>query len=100
MDSYMLRSVSGSTEREGMVPNVGSAGNPQRFLPTATGGNSRFFDTEFKILNSVANRLGPSSSVRGVINMHSELPVCSSCSSVMSQFRDAFPNIALNVSTG
>jgi hypothetical protein len=99
--SYLLRSVSGATGRPGMVPGVGSPGNPQRFLPTATGSNNRFSDTEFKILNSIANKLGPSSSsVRGTITLYSELPVCSSCSSVISQFSAAFPNVVLNVTTG
>ena len=97
----MLSSVSGDAERAGTVPTVGSEGNPQRFIPQATGSNTRFSDTEFKLLNSIANRLGPSSdSITGTINLHSELPMCDSCSSVVSQFRDMFPGIDLNVTTG
>ncbi|MEU6217225.1 polymorphic toxin-type HINT domain-containing protein [Streptomyces sp. NPDC047022] len=100
-DSYVLSSVSGDAERAGTVPTVGSEGNPQRFIPQATGSNTRFSDTEFKLLNSIANRLGPSSdSIAGTINLHSELPMCDSCSSVVSQFRDMFPGIDLNVTTG
>ncbi|MFE9559292.1 RHS repeat-associated core domain-containing protein [Streptomyces sp. NPDC006703] len=100
-DSYVLRSVSGDAERAGTVPTVGSHGNPQRFMPQTTGSNTRFSDTEFKLLNHIANRLGPSSeSITGTINLHSELPLCPSCSSVVSQFRGAFPNIQFNVTTG
>jgi hypothetical protein len=99
--SYLVRSISGAASRPGMVPAVGAPGNPQRFLPTATGSNNRFSDTEFKLLNSIANKLGPASSgVRGTVNLYSELPVCASCSSIISQFREAFPNVVLNVTTG
>jgi RHS repeat-associated protein len=100
-DPYVLSSVSGDAERAGTVPSVGSPGNPQRFIPQVTGNNTRFSDTEFKLLNSIANRLGPSSdSITGTIHLHSELPMCDSCSSVVSQFRETFPNIDLNVTTG
>ncbi|NLT57113.1 MAG: hypothetical protein GXX79_21635 [Actinomycetales bacterium] len=100
-DSYVAASVSGVAERMGTVSNVGTKGNPQRFIPTATGGNSRFYDSEYKLLNHVANRLGPSSSkVTGSINLHSELPVCASCSSVVGQFQQAFPGIRINITTG
>ncbi|WP_167219214.1 deaminase domain-containing protein [Kribbella shirazensis] len=71
-------------------------------MPTASGAtNNRFTDTELKILNQTANNLGPSSSsVRGTINLHSELTVCSSCNSVISVFRAAFPDVVVNVTTG
>jgi RHS repeat-associated protein len=92
--------VSGAASRAGMVPNVGSAGNLQRFVPTATGNNARYFDSEFKLLNYAANQLGPSSNVGGVLRLHSELPVCSSCSSVINQFTSAYPNIRIFITTG
>ncbi|WP_158632658.1 deaminase domain-containing protein [Amycolatopsis sp. WAC 01416] len=83
------------------MAEVGSAGNPQRFIPQATGGNTRFSDTEFKLLNQTANRIGQSSPhVRGTINLHTDFAVCTSCSSVISQFRDAFPGVRLNLTTG
>ncbi|MGH3377843.1 MAG: deaminase domain-containing protein [Actinoallomurus sp.] len=45
-----------------------------------------FDDTEFKLLNYIANRLGPSSSsVSGSVRMYSELPACRSCSPVINQ---------------
>jgi hypothetical protein len=99
--SYVLRSVSGSAERAGSVSEVGTEGNPQRFIPQATGSNARFSDTEFKLLNQIANNLGPSSdSVSGSVNLYSELPLCASCSSVAGQFQESFPNIDLNITTG
>jgi RHS repeat-associated protein len=97
----LLLSVSGQAERAGTVPGIGAAGNPQRFIPTATGVNNRFADSEFKLLNFVANRLGASSdTVSGTIDLHSELPVCTSCGSVIGQFQRAFPNVTVNVTTG
>ncbi len=92
--------VSGAAARPGTVLNVRASGNVQRFVPTATEANSRFFDAEFKLLNYAANILGPSSEVSGVIRLHTELPVCTSCGSVIDQFRSAYPNIQLIVTTG
>jgi hypothetical protein len=96
-----MAAVSGRNGPAGTVEGVGSPGNPQRYVPTATGNNARFHDTEIKILNRLANDLGPaSSSWRGGVNLHSELPVCPSCASVIEQFRRDFPNIAVNVTEG
>ncbi|MEV4081146.1 deaminase domain-containing protein [Nonomuraea fuscirosea] len=97
---YRLGSVSGGP-RNGTVPPVGSPGNPQRYIPTASGNNIRIADTEVKILNYIANQLGQSSaSIRGTINLRSEFDVCVSCQSVINQFKAEFPNITVNVTTG
>lgn len=97
----LLTSVSGEAERAGTVPNVGSPGNLQRFIPQATGDNARFYDSEFKLFNYMANKLGPSSdAVSGAIQLHSELPLCVSCNSVLNQFMNAYPNIDIIISTG
>ncbi|MCD5360615.1 hemagglutinin repeat-containing protein [Chromobacterium aquaticum] len=56
-------------------------------------------DTEFKILENIAQKLGPSSNVSGTINLLSEKAVCPSCRSVVDQFRLRYPNIKLNVFT-
>jgi hypothetical protein len=96
-----LISASGDAIRAGTVPEVGSHGNPQRFMPRATGKNSRFYDSEFKLLNYIANQIGPpSKKIRGTINLHSELPICISCSSVIGEFKEAFPNIKIKITTG
>ena len=103
MDPQMLTSVSGGSARTGTVPEVGVEGNPQRFLPGRMdgGANTRFSDTEFKILNYLANQIGPSSdSVTGSVWLHSDFPVCDSCNGVIDQFRSAFPNVDLRVTSG
>ncbi|GAB2875935.1 hypothetical protein GCM10022245_08760 [Streptomyces mayteni] len=105
LDRQTLLSVSGAAERANTVPNVGAHGNPQRYVPQALSNqnpnNSRFFDTEFKLLNYIANQIGRSSStVTGRIDLYSELEVCGSCSSVINQFRGDFPNVQINVSWG
>ncbi len=53
----------------------------------------------FKILETLAQRLGPSSQTSGRINLISEKMVCPSCSDVVAQFRERYPNIQLNVFT-
>ncbi|MGA3817116.1 deaminase domain-containing protein [Ralstonia nicotianae] len=62
-------------------------------------GYLRDVDTEFKILETVAQRLGGNKSASGVINLFSEKDVCPSCTGVIMQFRKMFPNIQLNVFT-
>jgi hypothetical protein len=102
VDPMLLASVSGQKTRDGMVPEVGPH-NPQRYIPRRLGKtekNNRTTDSEFKILNYVANKLGPSSpNARGTVRLHSELPVCDSCQSVLSQFRADFPNVRVIVTT-
>ncbi|MDT0445700.1 deaminase domain-containing protein [Streptomyces sp. DSM 41886] len=72
-----------------------------RALPNQNPNNSRYFDTEFKLLNYIANQLGlPSSTHTGRMDLHSKLEVCGSRSSVIDQFRSDFPNIEINVSWG
>lgn len=56
-------------------------------------------DTEFKILETVAQRLGNNFEAVGRINLMSEKTVCPSCSSVIQQFRDRYPKVQLNVFT-
>lgn len=66
-------------------------GTPEGYL--------RDMDTEFKILETVAQRLGPSSQASGRINLISEKMVCPSCSDIVNQFRERYPNIQLNIFT-
>lgn len=66
-------------------------GTPQGYL--------RDMDTEFKILETVAQRLGSNSQASGRINLISEKMVCPSCSDVVVQFRERCPNIQLNIFT-
>ncbi|WP_076893414.1 deaminase domain-containing protein, partial [Burkholderia pseudomallei] len=49
------------------------------------------------ILNNVAAQLGDNTSVSGVINLFTERPPCTSCSNVIQQFQNKYPNIKINV---
>ncbi|NWE15255.1 two-partner secretion domain-containing protein [Pseudomonas yamanorum] len=66
-------------------------GTPEAYL--------RDMDTEFKILETVAQRLGDNTAAAGRINLVSEKMVCPSCSDVIKQFRDRYPKIQLNIFT-
>ncbi|MHB9856591.1 RHS repeat-associated core domain-containing protein [Streptomyces krungchingensis] len=96
----LLRAVSGQHEQAGIIPPVGSPGNPIRFRATATGNNPRTWDTEYKMLTYVANQLGGSSGVKGRLILHSSQQACTSCTGVIGQFHDAFPNIRLVYTSG
>ncbi|MEW1568846.1 RHS repeat-associated core domain-containing protein [Streptomyces sp. NPDC093509] len=97
----LLRSTSGKHWEPDLVPRVGSPGNPVRFAPTRTGKNSREEDTEYKMLTYIANQLGDAStSIRGSLTLHSSQPACMSCTPVIGQFHDLFPNIRLNYTSG
>ncbi|WP_410653775.1 deaminase domain-containing protein [Amycolatopsis sp. cmx-4-54] len=99
---YVLTSVSGQTARAGSVPPVDVTANLQRFVPQRFAGeNTRFNETEFKLLNFIANQLGQSSPlVRGRINLHTEKAVCGSCASIIAQFEREFPGIRVYVTEG
>ncbi|MGE8367726.1 deaminase domain-containing protein [Cupriavidus sp.] len=56
-------------------------------------------DTEFKILETVAQKLGDNKTASGTINLFSEKSVCQSCTDVIMQFRQMYPNIQLNIFT-
>ncbi|WDH56027.1 hemagglutinin repeat-containing protein [Pseudomonas chlororaphis] len=59
----------------------------------------RDMDTEFKILETLAQRLGDNSLATGRINLMSEKMVCPSCTDVIRQFRERYPKIQLNIFT-
>ncbi|WGK92047.1 deaminase domain-containing protein [Pseudomonas migulae] len=66
-------------------------GTPEAYL--------RDMDTEFKILETIAQRLGSNQNAVGKINLISEKSVCPSCTDVIRQFRDRYPKVQLNVFT-
>ncbi len=61
---------------------------------------TRQWDTEFKILNDVASRLGDNRNATGSINLFTERMTCTSCTDVIFDFKDRYPNIQLNVFSG
>ncbi|MDU8432986.1 deaminase domain-containing protein [Pseudomonas syringae pv. actinidifoliorum] len=70
----------------------------QKYIDTPEG-YLRDIDTEFKILETVSQRLKGDSLAAGSINLISEKAVCPSCTSVIEQFRLKYPKVQLNVFT-
>jgi RHS repeat-associated protein len=79
----------------GNHPNPGAVPVPTNrvFNP-----GDRPLDAENQILEYYATYLDPRA--RGTIDLYSEREVCPSCSSVIDQFREMFPGIQVNVSSG
>ncbi len=57
----------------------------------------RLHDTESKILEEIASKLGNNTDATGAIQLFTERQPCASCSSVIAQFRNKYPNIELTV---
>lgn len=58
---------------------------------------TRNVDTEYKILNDIANSLGDNTSITGTIKLFTERPPCDSCADVIKQFTKKYANITLEV---
>ncbi|MED1304244.1 WXG100 family type VII secretion target [Bacillus pacificus] len=54
-------------------------------------------DTEYKILNDIASRLGENTQATGKIKLFTELDTCDSCSKVIAEFAAKYKNIELEV---
>ncbi|WTA32257.1 hypothetical protein OIA45_31470 [Streptomyces chartreusis] len=96
----LLLATSGKHEQTGLVPLVGGSGNPARYKAIATGRNARTNDTEYKMLTYIANQLGDPSSIKGSLTLHSSQAACMSCTTVVGQFIEEFPNIRINYTSG
>ncbi|MBY4695572.1 hemagglutinin repeat-containing protein [Burkholderia latens] len=70
--------------------SVWTAGNDPILL-------NRSADSEAKILNNIAAQLGDNTSVSGTINLLTERAPCVSCSNVIQQFQNKYPNIKIDV---
>ncbi|MEZ2737354.1 deaminase domain-containing protein [Aneurinibacillus aneurinilyticus] len=57
----------------------------------------RTADTEYKILNDLAKRLGDKVDTKGKIRLFTELDTCGSCNYIIRQFNDKYPNIEIEV---
>ncbi|MFF2566510.1 RHS repeat-associated core domain-containing protein [Streptomyces sp. NPDC058084] len=102
-DARLLLAVSGGKgdRGPGMIPPVGSAGNPMRFKATPTGANNRERDTEYMMFTYIANQLGGRpSGIQGTLTMHSSQAACESCTPVFAQFNSYYPNIRINYDSG
>jgi RHS repeat-associated protein len=100
----LLKAFSGKDKsqgaRAGWVPDVGTHGNPARYTATADRNNPRVTDTEYKMLTYIANKLGGPSDVSGSLTLYSTQQACFSCTSVIGQFSQEFPNIRINYESG
>ncbi|KEO82214.1 hypothetical protein EL26_16310 [Tumebacillus flagellatus] len=59
----------------------------------------RDYDTEYKILNDIVSKLGNNKDARGTIKLFTERLTCQSCSDIILQFRNMYPNVKLIVLT-
>ena len=82
--------ISGEFERAG---TVGAPTNPQ-FTPAPT----FEYDVEYKLLEDVAAQIRPQSSGRVVIVINKNY-VCASCTSVVQQFKAAYPGMQIEIRT-
>jgi RHS repeat-associated protein len=60
----------------------------------------RKWDTEFKILDDIAGKIGDNKNITGKIDLFTERATCASCSDIIMDFRNNYPNIKLDVYTG
>lgn len=58
---------------------------------------SRFYDSEYKIMNDIANRLGDNTSVSRTIKLFTDREPCPSCSRVVNQFMEKYKYIKIEV---
>ncbi|WP_025720824.1 deaminase domain-containing protein [Paenibacillus sp. 1-18] len=54
-------------------------------------------DTEYKILNDVAHRIGDNPNATGTIKLFTEKDTCASCNQIIQQFDKKYPNITIEV---
>lgn len=59
----------------------------------------RYHDTEAKIIEDIVSQI-KDPSIKGEINLYTELPACQSCTNIIFEFRRHFPNIKLNIYSG
>ncbi|PAD65996.1 hypothetical protein CHH83_26315 [Bacillus sp. 7586-K] len=54
-------------------------------------------DTEYKILNDLAEKIGENNNVTGNVKLFTEKDTCGSCNNIISQFKERYPNITIEV---
>jgi hypothetical protein len=58
---------------------------------------NRNCDSEFKILNEIANILNTNYNIKGNVQLYTELYCCPSCFRVIKQFAEQYPNIDITI---
>ncbi|MFE9582090.1 deaminase domain-containing protein [Nocardia sp. NPDC006044] len=90
-----LDAVSGARTPSGTVD---APTNPILRPQSVDGSVVRPVDSEFKILDSLAQQLRPDS--KGAINLYTERSPCDACTDVIKQFKEKFPGVEVNVTYG
>ncbi|WP_043581898.1 S8 family serine peptidase [Acetivibrio clariflavus] len=102
-----LTAYSSTADIEGLVPLI-TDGSKRVFNTLVIGSFDRYVDTEAKILEALASKLGAikkadgtivwgNTNAKGVVNLFTELEPCPSCYSVIEQFRNVYKDITVNV---
>ncbi|HFS8990927.1 TPA: DUF637 domain-containing protein [Serratia marcescens] len=58
---------------------------------------ARNIDSEYKILDNLADRLGKNYSANGSVTIFTEKPACESCLGVVKQFESRYPGVKIDV---
>ncbi|MDX7158056.1 MULTISPECIES: RHS repeat-associated core domain-containing protein [Klebsiella] len=84
-----LFSISGQRRILKAVKGPGMFGRQFKFL---TVGHTRAYDSELKLAEAFV-KLFPDKNIKGVISIHSELPICKSCKMVIEQLKNKYPHL-------
>ncbi|WP_260399702.1 deaminase domain-containing protein [Peribacillus simplex] len=95
-----INELKGSLEDK--VPDISLQPENPMFKATEAVGKEgesylRNTDTEYKILNDIASRLGENTQANGKIKLFTELDTCDSCNKVIAEFAAKYKNIELEV---
>ncbi|CFR07696.1 Uncharacterised protein [Yersinia frederiksenii] len=97
MPKQMAAHSSVNQEGKGLV-GAGSGNFTYKKLPNKQGDMiSRKGDSEYKILDNLADQLGGNTSTKGTVTIFTERPACGSCLGVVEQFQQKYPGIQVNV---
>jgi len=102
-----LTAYSSTANIDGLVPLINDS-SKRVFNTSVVGAFDRYVDTEAKILEELASKLGAikkadgtivwgNTNAKGIVNLFTELEPCPSCSSVIEQFRNVYKDITVNV---
>ena len=90
-----------SIAHSGKISTEGTSPIPKkRFFKTGKDNFDRAFDSEVKVLEEFAAKYENQRDIKGTIYLFTERPPCSSCTDVLPQFREMFPNVRLEVASG
>jgi hypothetical protein len=102
-----LTAYSSTANIDGFVPLITDS-SKRVFNTSVVGAFDRYVDTEAKIFEELAGKLGAikkadgtivwgNTNAKGVVNLFTELEPCPSCNSVIEQFRNVYKDITVNV---